>query len=80
MAAGRPSIFSPLQALTKGVPEILECAQLAQKPSQAAKAIPTYATNSKLYYAHCEKSRLLASTLYNWNNIAHRFIQLINAL
>ena len=80
MTAGRPSIFSPLQALIKGVPEILDCAQLAQKPSQAAKAISTYATNSNLYYAHCEKSRLLASTLYNWNNIAHRLIQLINAL
>jgi glycosyltransferase involved in cell wall biosynthesis len=80
MAAGRPSIFSNLRAITTGIPEILDCAHLVQSPAQAAQAIATYVNNPQIYYAHCKKALQLATTQYHWKNIKHRLIQLINAL
>ena len=80
MAAGRPSIFSQLQAIRKGVPQIEQCGQLVQSSEEAANAITKYVENPNIYNEHCKKSRWLATHLYHWENIQERLIQLVNEL
>lgn len=80
MAAGRPSIFSHLRAINKGVPHIHQCAHLVHSAVEAADAIAEYVTLPQRYLTHCTRARQLATTQYNWENIHHRLIQLIDEL
>ena len=78
MACGRPSIYANLSAISKGVPEISQCARLVNNAEQAAKALCEYVSNQELYQSHCSNALLLSKEKYNWNNIKSSFIQLIH--
>lgn len=80
MACGRPSVYANLNAISKGVKEIQECVKLVNTSLQAADAITNYINNNQLYLSHCHRARQLSEEKYNWENIKHLLIQLINDL
>lgn len=82
MAAGRPVVYSQLEAIYKGIPEITECAQLVQ-PDDAqtvADAIKDYLSDHTLYHQHALRARQLAQEKYNWQQLEGDFKQFIHAL
>ena len=80
MACGRPSIYSNLGAITKGVPEIDECAALVNGTNQAIDAMCRYVSDGGLYDQHCNRARWLSQEKYNWGNIKDEFLRLIGEL
>ncbi|MCC8145240.1 MAG: glycosyltransferase [Bacteroidales bacterium] len=79
MAAGRPVIYSDLQAIKKAVPEIDQIGVLTD-PKDAegiASRIGYYLENPDYYKAQCNRARELAEQKYNWQSIEEGFIQFI---
>lgn len=77
MACGRPSIYANLSAISKGVSEIHQCAQLVNNVVEAANALCEYVCNRELYQSHCSNALHASINKYNWNHIKSSFIQLI---
>ena len=80
MACGKPSIYSKLEAIKKGVPEFCECVQLVDNTSQAVDAMHKYITDKKFYQQHCVNALKLSQDKYNWEIIKEDFIRLIDEL
>lgn len=80
MACGRPCIYSDLKAIRKGVPEIMQCAHLANTVPNIAKAIVQYIQDPTLYVSQCETAQTLSKNKYNWKMIKDSFVQLIQTL
>lgn len=78
LACGRPSIYSNLSAIRKGIPEITQCTKLVNNHIEAADALANYICNKSLYQAHCNNALHWAKEKYNWERIKHHFIQLIH--
>lgn len=80
MATGKPSVFSSLQAIRKGVPEIDSATRLVHNSQEATQAIYQYITQPQLYQQHCKNAARMAQQKYNWECIKQPFIQLIHEL
>lgn len=80
MACGRPSIYSNLKAIKKGVPEFENCGQLVDNTAQAIEVMSEYITNKELYSQHCSNALKLSQDKYNWAIIKEDFLSLINDL
>lgn len=78
LACGRPSIYSNLSAIKKGIPEITQCTKLVNNHAEAIDALKDYIYNRSLYQAHCNNALHWAKEKYNWERIKHHFIQLIH--
>jgi glycosyltransferase involved in cell wall biosynthesis len=78
LACGRPSIYSNLSAIKKGIPEITQCTKLVNNHAEAIDALKDYIYNKSLYQAHCNNALHWAKEKYNWERIKHHFIQLIH--
>lgn len=78
MACGRPSIYSNLTAIHKGVTQINTCACLVEGVEQATQAILQYISNPALYKQHCQNALKWSKQQYNWHSIKIRLTQLIN--
>lgn len=79
-ACGRPSIYTRLQAISKGFTEIDKCATLVNSHQEAINAIVRYIDDSKWYIGHCRNAARLAKSKYNWNKIKNSFLCLIDEL
>lgn len=79
-ACGRPSIYTRLRAISKGFPEVEQCATLVEDSTAAVHAILEYIDNTEHYAKHCQNAQQLARNTYNWNNIKDSFLQLIDEL
>ncbi len=77
MACGRPSVYTNLKAIREGVPEIGDCASLADSSSDIAQAISQYIQNPVLYYSHCQAALTLSQKKYNWDLIKTPFTQIV---
>lgn len=80
MACGKPSIYSNLKAIKKGVPEFENCGQLVDNTAQAIEVMSEYITNKELYSQHCSNALKLSQDKYNWAIIKEDFLSLINDL
>lgn len=80
MACGRPSIYSNLIAIRKGVAEIDTCACLVKDVEQATQAMIQYIRNQSLYKEHCQAALEMAQKQYNWQSIKLSLSQLIDEL
>ncbi len=80
MACGRPSIYSKLKAIRKGIPECDSCTTLVNSIEEAADAIVHYIQDERLYQSHCENALKLSQEKYNWDSIKNDFIQFIDQL
>ena len=80
MACGRPSIYSNLKAIKKGVPEFENCVQLVDNTVQAIEAMSKYIINKELYNLHCSNALKLSQNKYNWAIIKKDFLSLMNEL
>lgn len=80
MACGKPSIYSNLKAIKKGVPEFENCGQLVDNTAQAIEVMSEYITNKELYSQHCSNALKLSQDKYNWVIIKEDFLSLINDL
>ena len=80
MACGKPSIYSNLKAIKKGVPEFENCGQLVDNTTQAIEVMSEYITNKELYSQHCSNALKLSQDKYNWAIIKEDFLSLINDL
>lgn len=80
MACGRPSIYSNLKAIKKGVPEFENCVQLVDNTVQSIEAISEYIINKELYHKHCSNALKLSKDKYNWAIIKKDFLSLMNEL
>ncbi|MDR1653746.1 MAG: hypothetical protein LBS01_08905 [Prevotellaceae bacterium] len=79
MAAGRPVIYSDLNAIRREVPEIQEFGFLLNKKNtnKIAEKIACYINNPQLYTQHCTRAGELAETKYNWAKIEKSFVEFI---
>ena len=82
MACGRPVIYTHLKAIRQGVPEMEQMGYLVNPKDldKICECISAYLSDYELYKNHCEMAEKLAIEKYNWNNIKHRFTQLISGL
>ena len=80
MACGRPSIYSNLTAIRKGVAQIDDCAFLVDDIEQATQAMLQYISNPTLYKRHSQRALELSQQQYNWQSIKIRLTQLIDEL
>lgn len=80
MACGKPSIYSNLKAIKKGVSEFENCGQLVDNTAQAIEVMSKYITNKELYSQHCSNALKLSQDKYNWAIIKEDFLSLINDL
>jgi len=78
MACGRPSIYTNLSAIKKGVPEINQCVRLIDRIEEAVDSLKEYICNASYYNEHCRQARQLAATKYNWSRIKMLLLQLVN--
>ena len=81
MAAGRPVIYSDLQAIRQGVPELSADSLVSPDAlDEAAKRLVEWITNAELYQMICARNRQLAETQYNWERQSKAFIRFIEQL
>lgn len=78
LACGRPSIYSNLSAIEKGIPEINQCAKLINNHKEAVNALAAYIYNKNLYQKQCDNALYMARNKYNWDKIKQHLIQLIH--
>lgn len=78
LACSRPSIYSNLSAIRKGIPEIIQCTKLVNNHVEATEALADYIYDGSLYQAHCNNALHWAKDKYNWDKIKHHFTQLIH--
>ena len=79
IACGRPAIYSNLNAIKKGFPEVEQCTQLVANSAEAVEAIEIY-MNDNRYHEHCTNARRLAIEKYNWNKLTSHLTQFIDDL
>ncbi len=77
LACGRPSIYSNLKAIRKGVSECDSCMTLVESSDEAANAIVRYIQDRELYQSHCDNALRLSHEKYNWEKIKNDFIQFV---
>lgn len=79
MAMGRPVIYSDLQAIRTGCPEIGQFGFLTDPDDidSIVGKISEYLHDSALYLQHCEQARTLAVQKYNWEAIEADFVRFI---
>lgn len=80
MACGRPSIYANLKAIQKGVPEVMQCAYLADSVDDVARAVVRYIQDPALYASQCAAAHTLSETKYHWEAIQNSFLQLMHSL
>jgi len=81
MAAGRPSVYSKLSAITRAIPEIESCVSLVNPTdySQVADTIIRYAMDADYYRERAMKARQLYLSTCTWEMVAPRMCQFIHA-
>lgn len=79
MAAGKPVIYSDLDAIEEGCPDISQVGYLVdpRNEDRVADIIEQYVMNPELYRQHCENARSFAEQKYNWRAIEDDFIRFI---
>ena len=79
MAAGKPVIYSNLDAIEEGCPEISQVGYLVdpRNEDRVADIIEQYLKVPGLYRQHCENARRFAEQKYNWRAIEDDFIRFI---
>lgn len=77
MAAAKPVVYSRLNAIKEGIPEIEQFGVLAQNSRQAAEAILAYIDNPASYVSAAHTAYDLYCRKYNWEQIEQRLFQLI---
>ena len=79
MATGRPVIYSDLDAIEEGCPDISQVGYLVdpRNEDRVADIIEQYVVNPELYRQHCEKARHLAEQKYHWRAIEADFVRFI---
>lgn len=80
MACGRPSVYSNLDAIRKGVPEFEECSQLVDNVAEAIDAMFRYITDENFYMKHCNRALQLSQEKYNWGKIKQIFLSVFDEL
>ena len=80
MACGRPSVYSNLDAIRKGVPEFEECSQLVDSVDEAINAMFRYITDENFYMKHCNRALQLSQEKYNWGKIKQIFLSVFDEL
>jgi len=79
MAAGRPVIYSNLDAIEDGCPEISQIGFLVnpQDEDRVADIVEQYVMNPEMYHQHCMAARQLAEQKYHWKAIEADFVRFI---
>ena len=79
MAAGRPVVYSNLDAIEDGCPEISQIGFLVnpQHEDRVADIVEQYVMNPEMYHQHCETARQLAEQKYQWKAIEADFVRFI---
>ncbi len=79
MAAGRPVIYSDLDAIEDGCPEISQVGCLVDPRNEdgVADIIEQYVMNPELYRQYCENARHLAEQKFHWRAIEADFVRFI---
>ena len=79
MAMGRPVIYSDLDAIRSGCPEILSFGHLTRPDNvdAAAEAVLGYLQDNARYQLHCRTARELALRKYNWHEIEEDFVNFV---
>ncbi len=78
LACGRPSVYSNLKAIRKGVPECDSCMTLVKSSDEAANAIARYIQDKELYQSHCDNALKLSREKYNWKKIKNDFVEFVD--
>jgi len=78
MAAGCACVYSHLNAIPKGIPEVSSFARLVTTPKEASDAVIHFLDHDAFKAASCA-ARTLFEQKYNWETIAPRLIALLKS-